>query len=264
MRELRKEVYRLRRRSITPEPINYCATWSAQNESNIRMSTTGILDFTAELGSRTINTTPGVSVGTITAYKFAGDPVWVSSSISIFFIHKKPTWDKNTLPVRTDQVLTGIRFSVEIICNDASEISLVDNELFAEVTGSPQLIASYDSCESGGGGFAFTAEAINENTGRVTIQGGEPNETINILFELNIDGLSSFSDLTFTAPITVGSLESIHTSRNGTMLLDSLGFGESTYQFNPYPGFEFTTANLTITGRSSGLSEGIGTVQTIG
>jgi hypothetical protein len=126
--------------------FDFCATWSAQNESNIRMSTSGLLDFTLKLAGKNIDTTPGLSVGAISAYKFAGDPTWVSASIPFSFTLKKATWNTNALPVRSNQVLTGIRFSYEIITTPYSELSASNIELFAEVTGSPQLIASYDSC----------------------------------------------------------------------------------------------------------------------
>lgn len=130
-----------------PVTLDFCAVWSAQNEGNIRMSTSGYLDFTAELAGKNIDTTPGLCVGEINAYKFAGDPVWVSASIPFSFTTKRATWNTNALPYRTDQVLTGIRFSFEIITTPYSEISASNLELFAEVTGSPQLIASYDSCD---------------------------------------------------------------------------------------------------------------------
>ena len=131
-----------------PAPLNYCAVWSAKNEGNIRMSTSGYLDFTEQLAGKNINNTGGASVGAISAYKFAGDSAWTSTNIPFSFTSKRATWDTNALHARTDQVLTGIRFSFEIITTPYSEISVSNIELFAEVTGGTQITSSYDSCST--------------------------------------------------------------------------------------------------------------------
>lgn len=148
MHPFKKNIFKTSDDDETPPTIDYCSTWEAHNESNIKMSTTGTIDFTAELGSRNIDNTPGLSVGTVYQYKFAGDPDWVSADIDMTFTLKKANWSTDALVARTDQVLTGIRFTIEIICTNASEISLPNVEQFAAVTPSPQLDAYYDTCST--------------------------------------------------------------------------------------------------------------------
>lgn len=147
MREFKKAIFRTEQfQNPIPPEIQFCSVWEAHNEGNIRMSTNGYLDFTEELAGKNINNTGGASVGAISAYRFAGDPIWVTTSIPFSFTLKRANWNTNALPHRTDQVLTGIRFSFEIITTPYSEISDADLELFAEVTPDPQLDAFYDSC----------------------------------------------------------------------------------------------------------------------
>lgn len=140
MKGFRKSVYMTRREEETPS-LGYCVTWAAQNLDNIKMSLDGTIDFTEELGARTIN--GGTSLGTVTSYIVNG--VTYPASIPMTFTLKKANFSTNTLDAVTNDVLTVITFSVEIICNDASDITLSNITLSAmEVP--DQFNSSYDSC----------------------------------------------------------------------------------------------------------------------
>jgi len=138
MRLFRKSVYMTRRNDEVPT-LGYCVTWEAHNLDNIKMSLSGTIDFTEELGSRTIDA--GVSIGTITSYIVDGTTV--PASIPMTFTLKKANFSTATFDAVMDSVLTVITFYVEIICNDASEIS-VGNTLAAMEGDS--LNSSFDNC----------------------------------------------------------------------------------------------------------------------
>jgi len=119
MRLFRKSVYMTRRNDEVPT-LGYCVTWEAHNLDNIKMSLIGSIDFTEELGARNINT--GSSIGTITSYIVNG--ITIPSSIPMTFTLKKANFNTATLDTVENSVLTVITFYVNIICTNASEISL--------------------------------------------------------------------------------------------------------------------------------------------
>ena len=123
---------------------SYCVIWEAHNEGNIKMSTTGFLDFTDILAGRTILDSP-MSVGTITGYIIAGLGTF-PCSIPMTFTTSTADWGTNTLPVKIDKVLTSLIYSVEIIFNNASEYSIVDGQTNAIVEEGIQIDAYYNSC----------------------------------------------------------------------------------------------------------------------
>lgn len=128
-------------------PASYCATWEAHNLSNIKMSLDGYIDFTEMLGTKNIDTTPGLSVGTITGYYIAGAPTTlVPCSVAMTFTTKKGNFSTDSLPVVTDKVLSSIVFQVEIITTPYSEISMSDIRLDGIVTGVGQIDSEYNSC----------------------------------------------------------------------------------------------------------------------
>lgn len=127
-----------RREEETPS-LGYCVTWEAHNLDNIKMSLTGSIDFTEELGSRNINA--GASIGTITSYIVNG--ITYPSSIPMTFTLKKANFNTAALDAVMDSVLTVITFYVEIICTNASEIS-VGNTL-GGIEGDP-LNSSFNNC----------------------------------------------------------------------------------------------------------------------
>lgn len=122
-----------------PPSLNYCVTWEAHNLDNIKMSLSGTIDFTEELGARTINA--GDSIGTITSYVV--NMTTVPCSIPMTFTLKKANFSTSDLAAVTDNVLTVITFYVEIICNDTSDFSL--GNTLAAMEGDP-LNSSFDSC----------------------------------------------------------------------------------------------------------------------
>jgi len=122
---------------------NYCVSWSAENEGNIKMSTVGYIDFTEMLAGRTINT--GASSGTITGYIIAGMSPFICS-IPMTFTTSQAQWDTDTLPVETDKVLTSLIYTVNIIFNNATEFDIIDGQTNAVVEPDPQLTSEYNSC----------------------------------------------------------------------------------------------------------------------
>lgn len=142
MNEFKKNIFR----STAEEDIpveNYCVNWTAENQSNIRMATTGYIDFTAMLAGRTILPGPA-SFGTIKGYVVAGVGTF-TCSIPMTFTSSKANWNNNSLPAFTDKVLTSLIYDVEIIFNDASEFS-ISNEQTNAIVIPGQLTSSYNSC----------------------------------------------------------------------------------------------------------------------
>lgn len=138
MKAFRKSVYMTRRDDEVPS-LGYCVTWEAHNLSNIKMSLDGTVDFTEILGARTINA--GASIGSISSYIVNG--ITYPTSIPMTFTLKKANFSTVALDAVTDSVLTVITFYVEIICNNATEIS-VSNTLGA--TEGDSLNSSFDNC----------------------------------------------------------------------------------------------------------------------
>lgn len=91
-------------------------------------------------------------------------------------------------------------------------------------------------------------------TGTLDITNGQPLEVINLKFTITSDG--TLINLHFSAPVSVGSLDPVHLIRTGTMTLNASGVGSSTYTYNPTS--TSSPCLVEITGRSSGLTEGIG------
>ena len=143
MNNFKKNIYRTTMEEDIPVE-SYCVIWEAHNEGNIKMSTTGFLDFTDMLAGRTILDSPA-SVGTITGYVIAGLGTF-PCSIPMTFTTSTADWGTNTLPVEIDKVLTSLIYSVEIIFNNASEYSIVDGQTNAIVEEGIQIDAYYNSC----------------------------------------------------------------------------------------------------------------------
>lgn len=122
---------------------NYCTTWIAENDSNIKMSLDGTVDFTEELAGRSIHT--GASTGVIKSYIIDGSIV--TTSIPMTFNSTQALFSVDTLVVETDKVLTGITFDINIICTDVSEIDLIDQSKYSVQIPGVQLVATYDDCE---------------------------------------------------------------------------------------------------------------------
>jgi hypothetical protein len=139
MNEFKRHIFMTEVEDYVPPSLNYCVTWEAHNLDNIKMSLSGTIDFTEELGARNIDT--GASIGAITSYVVNGTTI--PSSIPMTFTLKKANFSTATLDAVMDSVLTVITFYVEIICNDSSDIS-VGNTL-AAMEGDP-LNSSFDSC----------------------------------------------------------------------------------------------------------------------
>jgi hypothetical protein len=86
--------------------------------------------------------------------------------------------------------------------------------------------------------------------GTIIIQGGSPNEVINIdIYMPFVD--ESLYRLRFDSPITIQPLDNEHQSRTGTVQLDSSGYMQAFWYI--VPTGTLVDANVTMTGRSSGL-----------
>jgi hypothetical protein len=87
-------------------------------------------------------------------------------------------------------------------------------------------------------------------SGAIIIQGGSPNEVINISVDMTFVD-ESWSSLTFDSPITIRPLDKLHKSGTGTVQLDSSGYMQTFWHIAPTGAP--AGANVTMTGRSSGL-----------
>lgn len=103
--------------------------------------------------------------------------------------------------------------------------------------------------------FIISSSLASAGTGTLDITGGEPLEVISLDFVVTQE-VGVFISLEFTSPVVVGSLEPIHLTRSGTMTLDGSGNGTSTYTFDPLVGT--SSCLVTVTARSSALTDGIG------
>lgn len=142
MNNFKKNIYK----SNTEDDIligSYCVNWSAANELNITMSTTGYIDFTDILAGRLIDT--GASSGDVTGYIIAGVGTF-SCEIPMTFTTSQAQWDTDILPVETDKVLTSLIYTVNIIFNNATEFDIIDGQTNAIVEPDPQLTSEYNSC----------------------------------------------------------------------------------------------------------------------
>lgn len=140
MNNFKKNIFKI---NMDNAVISYCVNWTASNDSNIKMSTIGYVDFTNILAGRTINI--GVSTGTITGYIIAGMSPF-TCSIPMTFTTSKAEWNTDTLPVETNKVLTSLIYTINIIFNDISEIDIIDEQTNAIIEPDPQLTSDYNSC----------------------------------------------------------------------------------------------------------------------
>lgn len=118
----------------------YCMVWNAYNYSNLKMFLDGYIDFAMSLNGRNIN--PNVSTGSITEYKI--DNQTISCNIPFEFTLNRALFNTNSLAVVDGFVLNELTFSVDIICNDASEISTSGTKVGVFSNGN--LVNSYDNC----------------------------------------------------------------------------------------------------------------------
>ena len=142
MWSFKRNIYRTAEDSELPIET-YCVSWVAANEGNIKMSTSGYIDFTAMLAGRTINT--GASTGSITGYIITGVGT-LSCEIPMTFTTSQAQWNTDTLPAVTDKVLTSLIYTVNIIFNNATEFDIIDGQTNAIVEPDPQLTSEYNSC----------------------------------------------------------------------------------------------------------------------
>lgn len=86
--------------------------------------------------------------------------------------------------------------------------------------------------------------------GKLHFYDGEPNEVLNLSFEVFFDPSGSFNSASFTSPVSVLLLDNITLFRTGTVTLDSNGNATSNCQIadNTAQGINII---VTITGRSS-------------
>lgn len=103
--------------------------------------------------------------------------------------------------------------------------------------------------------FDIIAISTGAGTGTLNVSGGQPLEVISLFFEVTPDP-GNFNNFNFSAPVSVGSLDPVHLTRNGSITLDSLGNATSIYTVDPTTGT--STCMITVTARSSGLTDGVG------
>ena len=103
--------------------------------------------------------------------------------------------------------------------------------------------------------FSIESSVSSQGLGVLEIFNGEPSEVINLSFVMSGTG-RIFDSLSFTEPVKVLVLDTLNESRNGFMTLDINGNGTSNYEFNPITADK--TCLVTITSRSSGITEGVG------
>ena len=137
----------------------------------------------------------------------------------------------------TDYVGGAGGYDANTFCAQLGSVTLTGNELTLVDNGECVLLE-----------LSINSSAQFNGSGLLDFANGESNEVLNLSFSVTPG--ESFVDLSFTAPVTVGSLEDIHLTRNGTIQLDINGNASSTYSFNPTNTNE-SSCVVTITGRSS-------------
>lgn len=111
-------------------------------------------------------------------------------------------------------------------------------------TCSSQATININITPASSGELVITSSQPNSNIGTLDFINGEPNETINLHFEiLSHTGSPS---VTFDSSVNVGSLEILHLQRNGNVVLDSSGNFSAGYTIS-----SGTVCKITITSRSS-------------
>lgn len=104
------------------------------------------------------------------------------------------------------------------------------------------------------GTFNIKSSRVSMGSGTLDITGGEPNEIIDLGFQMS--GASGFNSLFFDTPVDVQVLDPLHLNRQGFMTLDSTGQGHALYQFDPLDAT--ASCQVTVLERSSGLVDGVG------
>lgn len=92
--------------------------------------------------------------------------------------------------------------------------------------------------------LAISSSEPISNVGTLDFINGVAGETITLFFE--ITDFTIDPNVSFSSPVSVGSLESLHLTRTGTVVLDSFGSASSNYAIT-----EGTRCEITITARSS-------------
>lgn len=128
-------------------PGTYCTNWVAYNQANQNMNLIGDVNFTNQLGDRTINTS--LSSGIITSYKVNGTSY--PCSINMVPYSNKMSFTEHNLPVFTNTVLNSIKMTISIVCDDSTTINLY-NVITTGTIGIPPLQspmqANYNDCSS--------------------------------------------------------------------------------------------------------------------
>lgn len=123
--------------------LGYCVNFTAANEGNIKMSTTGYIDFAAMLAGRFIHTP--ASSGFLSGYIIAGMAP-IACEVMMDFTPTTATWNTDALPVVADKVLTSLIYTVNIIFTNGTEFDIINGQANAIVEADPQLTSSYNSC----------------------------------------------------------------------------------------------------------------------
>jgi len=106
----------------------------------------------------------------------------------------------------------------------------------------------------------ITSSVSLAGAGTIDIINGNAGETINLKFNLNYDSGSSFASIGFSNGIAVSIIDTLHTERYGTAVLDSNGEIHGSYLFDPTSGYPDTTITVQIIGRSG--AGGLPTIDT--
>ena len=118
------------------------------------------------------------------------------------------------------------------------------------------VITDVRSCA---GPFSMTSSVPNNGLGTLDVFYGQPNEIISLSFSVNHFGADG--TFSFDSPVNVQILDTIHTSRTGSITLNSSGSATANYELSP-AGSD-SSCLITITHRSSGLTTGVGQSTTI-
>lgn len=117
-------------------------------------------------------------------------------------------------------------------------------------------ITSETSCNNGGGNptgnlVINSSQPQITGLGTLSFTGGEPNEVLDLDFTLTLTGASTGNNsISFSNPVNVQILDSLHLNRSGTVTLDSNGNATSNYTIQEGE----LSCLVTITGRSSAVA----------
>lgn len=124
--------------------IGVCIQWTAINLNDIKMSLDFEVDLTTILAGRSINTTPGFSVGTITSYVINGTTV--PCSLDLTFTATTGTFSTDALPHVAGEVLTSLTFYLDILCTNVTEFTVGPLTISGVEVPGEQITAEYDNC----------------------------------------------------------------------------------------------------------------------